>query len=220
LTDICVFNYTITVNTSAAVARPLPKVLKENLVMADTVISSGAQFYFIPIFYNRTIPVTSIDSMALNLQKVIPFNSTIVMDAAIVGRIISNANASYQQWLYPTLTSNDFISRGGISSVSELVDLPLVNITAKCPANTSCALVIGVFGLAPLGPSQYNLTYLPSRSRLNTTAIVSGVIPASMSSNVEISDRYWFTVPNRVPLKVGSAVNNWTQMLIVGGYFK
>lgn len=79
--------------------------------MQDSAPQNGAQFYIIPFFYNRSLPATNIDSLALTLQKQV--NATALKDCAIVARVVANAHLPYQQWNYPNLTSFDSISRSG-----------------------------------------------------------------------------------------------------------
>lgn len=107
-------------------------------------------------------------------------------------------------------------SSGGISSPNKLIDLPLLNITARCTVNSNCALVIGV-GLAPLGPSIYNLTYLPARTKLSLISSLTDTIRDSQIASFEVSKTFWFTIPYRLTNRLVTSVFNWTQLILVGG---
>jgi hypothetical protein len=94
---------------------------------------------------------------------------------------------------------------------NELIEVPLANLTSRCPVNQSCALLIGIYGFSAQLSTPYNLTYLGMRSKVNTSQTMQRTLNGSMR------ETYWFTIPTRLVSRTGSQVFNWTQVMVVGG---
>ena len=83
-----------------------------------------------------------IGDMAIALNKV-------SNDSFMAVRVISNAYLPYGSWSYPTPASNDAISRNP-NQTYEILFITNATLLSKCPAGTSCALLIGIFSNLPL----------------------------------------------------------------------
>lgn len=89
------------------------------------------------------------------------------------------------------------------TSFNELLDIPQANLTAKCPGNSSCALIIRVLGSLTQA-STFTLTYLPNRNKLQPNSAVNDQI-----DNYDQFDYFWFTVNTR-------KTANWTYLIVAG----
>ena len=78
---------------------------------------------------------------------------------------------------------------------NEVLEIFASNLTTKCIGNSSCSLIIGVIGNAPLNSSwssNYTLTQMDQRLRIVNSSIQTRSIPIAGAY-----DYFWFTITTK-----------------------
>lgn len=141
-------------------------MLRTNSRYRDIVNRGKGKYFYFPFMKNST----NIDDTVMVLEK---SNN----DSILVARVITNAYLAYQNWSYPNITFNDFISNSSSVLTNEVLEIPVSYLRNRCPNNSSCSLIVGVIGNGPnitsFNVSSFTLTLLDPGNRLQNNKILT-----------------------------------------------